>query len=69
MKASTLRELWSLISQTSHEALAHLSDSDLVGQLMTQLQKKQSLSQQEIILMKSYIGARTLLIRDIVQQA
>ncbi|ACB54243.1 hypothetical protein cce_4897 [Crocosphaera subtropica ATCC 51142] len=69
MNASTIRQLWSLISQTSHEALAHLSDSDLVGQLMTQLQNKQTLSQQEMLLMRSYIGSRTLLIREIVQQA
>ncbi len=69
MNSSTLRLLWSLISETSHLAIVHLSDSDLVGQLMTQLQKKQALSQQEILLMRSYIGARTLLIREIIQQA
>ncbi len=69
MNASTLRQLWSLISQMSHEALAHLSDSDLVGQLMTQLENKETLSQQEILLVRNYIGSRTLLIREIVQQA
>lgn len=36
---------------------------------MTQLQNKQTLSQQEMLLMRSYIGSRTLLIREIVQQA
>ena len=69
MNSSTMRQLWSLISETSHSAIVHLSDSDLVGQLITQFQKKQALSQQEIFLMRNYIGSRILLIREIVQQA
>ena len=69
MNASTIRQLWSLISQMSQETLAHLSDSDLVGQLMTQLENKETLSQQEMLLVRNYIGSRTLLIREIVQQA
>ena len=69
MNASTLRQLWSLIAEMPHEALVHLSDSDLVGQLMTQLQQQVAFSEQEILFMRNYIGSRTLLIREIVQQA
>jgi hypothetical protein len=63
--SKTLRQLWSLVEQTQSATLLRLSDSDLVKQLLTQLDSQQVLSSEEINSVNSYLWSRTNLIRDL----
>ncbi len=63
--SKTLRQLWSLVEQTQSSTLLRLSDSDLVKQLLTQLDSQQALSKEEINSVNSYLWSRTNLIRDL----
>ncbi|BAT55692.1 unknown protein [Nostoc sp. NIES-3756] len=63
--SKTLRQLWSLVEQTQSTTLLRLSDSDLVKQLLTQLDSQQVLSSEEINSVNSYLWSRTNLIRDL----
>jgi hypothetical protein len=65
VNSKTLRQLWALVEQTQSSKLLRLSDSDLVKQLLTQLNSQQVLSTEEISSVNSYLWSRTNLIRDL----
>jgi hypothetical protein len=67
MSSSILRQLWAVIGETQVSTLLKLSDTDLVKQLMKQLNSKTPLSGEESSTVNAYLSARTLLIRDLVQ--
>jgi hypothetical protein len=65
INANILRQVWSVVEQTQSTTLLRLSDSDLVSQLLTQLDKQQTLTSEEINSVNSYLFSRTHLIRDL----
>ena len=67
MNSSILRQLWAVIGETQVSTLLKLSDTDLVKQLMKQLDNRTPLSGEESSTVNAYLSARTLLIRDLVQ--
>lgn len=65
MNSSILRQLWSVIEETQSSLLLRLSDTELVKQLLSQLESRNSLSNEEAIAISGYIHSRTSLIRDL----
>ncbi|WP_242040258.1 hypothetical protein [Anabaena subtropica] len=65
MNSQILRQIWSLVEQTQSSTLLKLSDTDLVKQLLMQLDSQQALSCEEINSVNSYLFSRTNLIRDL----
>ncbi|ABA20811.1 conserved hypothetical protein [Trichormus variabilis ATCC 29413] len=65
VNSKTLRQIWSLVEQTQSSTLLRLSDTDLVKQLLRQLNSQQALSIEEINSVNSYLSSRTNLIRDL----
>ena len=67
LNAIMLRQLWSVVEETQAMVLLKLSDTDLVGQILTQLQGRSPLTSEEAQTLETYIGSRTSLIRDLAQ--
>ncbi|GAB1540053.1 hypothetical protein NUACC21_27220 [Scytonema sp. NUACC21] len=65
MNSSTLRYLWSVIEETQISTLLRLDDTDLVKQLLKQLDAKKLLSSEETNSVSTYLYSRTTLIRDL----
>ena len=65
MNSSILRQLWSVIEETQSSLLLRLSDTELVKQLLSQLESRNSLSNEEAIAISGYIHSKTSLIRDL----
>ena len=65
MNSSILRQLWSVIEETQSSVLLRLSDSELVKQLLSQLDSKNPLTNEEITTVAGYLHSRTSLIRDL----
>ncbi len=67
MNSSTLRQLWAVIEDTQAAVLLRLSDTDLVRQLLNQLECRKSISGEEMGTLRQYLHSRTSLIRDLAQ--
>lgn len=65
MNYSTIRHLWTVVEETQTNVLLRLSDTELVKQLLSQLDNKNPLSGEETSTMSAYILSRTSLIRDL----
>jgi hypothetical protein len=65
INSKILRQIWSVVEQTQSSTLLRLSDPDLVSQLLTQLDREQALSSEEINSVNTYLFSRTNLIRDL----
>lgn len=65
MNSSTLRQVWSVIEETQSSLLLRLSDTELVKQLLNQLDSRNPLTQEETIAVRGYLHSRTSLIRDL----
>lgn len=65
MNSSTLRYLWSVIEQTQTSTLLRLNDTDLVKQLLKQLDTKKALTSEESSTLSAYLYSKTPLIRDL----
>ena len=65
MNSSTVRQLWSVVEETQSSLLLRLSDTELVKQLLSQLESRNSLSNEEAIAISGYIHSKTSLIRDL----
>ena len=63
--SSILRSLWAVIEETQATLLLGLSDTDLINQLLRQLEDKKILSGEETKIVSAYIRSRTHLIRDL----
>jgi hypothetical protein len=62
-----LRQLWTVVEETQAMVLLRLSDTDLVRQILGQLQGRSPLTSEEANSLETYICSRTHLIRDIAQ--
>ncbi|MBW4586165.1 hypothetical protein G7B40_024855 [Aetokthonos hydrillicola Thurmond2011] len=67
MNSSTLRYLWSVVEQTQTNTLLKLNDTDLVKQLLKQLDASIALTSEETTTIRTYLYSRTTLIRDLAQ--
>ncbi|MEA5509807.1 hypothetical protein VB715_08525 [Crocosphaera sp. UHCC 0190] len=67
MNAAIIRQLWSIVEESSDKTVMSLNDSDLVNQLLHKLQARQYLSAEDWYVMSAYLSSRTLLIREIAQ--
>ncbi|GAA6623829.1 hypothetical protein [Scytonema sp. NUACC26] len=65
MRSSTLRQLWSVIEETQTSILLNFSDTELIQQLLKQLQNQKLLSGEELNTINVYLSSRIPLIRDI----
>ncbi|MBD2363599.1 hypothetical protein [Anabaena sp. UHCC 0399] len=65
INSKILRQIWSVVEQTQSSTLLRLSDPDLVSQLLTQLDREQALTSEEINSVNTYLFSRTNLIRDL----
>ncbi len=66
-RAVTMRYVWSVIEETETKTILSLNDTDLIGQLLKQLENKKLLSGEQINEMSTYISSRVPLIRDLAQ--
>ena len=66
-RAVTMRHVWSVIEETETKTILNLNDTDLIGQLLKQLENKKLLSSEQINEMSTYISARVPLLRDLAQ--
>ncbi|MEL6457778.1 MAG: hypothetical protein AAFQ91_05955 [Cyanobacteria bacterium J06621_15] len=66
-RAVTMRYVWSVIEETETKTILNLNDTDLIGQLLKQLENKKLLSSEQINEMSEYISSRVPLIRDLAQ--
>lgn len=64
MNTNRLRQLWSVIEETHAHLLQELNDSDLLNQLLNQLDIQQPLSHEEAQAVLNYLRVRLLLIRE-----
>ncbi|YAI81805.1 MAG: hypothetical protein ACQJCO_08455 [cyanobacterium endosymbiont of Rhopalodia sterrenbergii] len=65
MNISIIRQLWSIVEESSAKTLVNLDDSDLVSHLLKKLNAQYSLSLEDLQVMKVYFRSKTVLIRDI----
>ncbi|GAB1543560.1 hypothetical protein NUACC21_62350 [Scytonema sp. NUACC21] len=65
MNSSTLRQLWSVVEETQTSILLNFDDTDLIQQLLKQLQNQKLLSGEELSNIDAYLSSRVPLIRDI----
>ncbi|BAZ07055.1 hypothetical protein [Calothrix sp. NIES-3974] len=59
-----LRRLWGLIEETQSSTLLNFSDSELVQELIGQMEAKDLINTSETKLVRAYLHSRLLLIRD-----
>lgn len=67
MDIQIVRELWSVVEQTETNLLLNLNDNDLVTQIIERLKQFKSLNSHQYQFAKSYVSARTPLIRELAQ--
>lgn len=65
INSSLLRQLWSVVEETQANILLSFSDTELVQQLLRQLQFRGILSTEELTALSIYIDSRLVLIRDL----
>lgn len=67
MNTSIIRQLWSIVEESSAKTLVNLDDSDLISQLLKKLDAQHPLSSEDLQVMKVYFSSKTVLIRDIAR--
>lgn len=67
VNTSIMRQLWSIIEESSEKTLISLNDSDLVNQLLKKLNAQQNLSSEDCCLISAYLRSRTPLIREMAE--
>ncbi|MBH8553777.1 hypothetical protein I8751_15650 [Nostocaceae cyanobacterium CENA357] len=67
VNSNILRQLWSTVEQTQTSTLLGLNDTDLVKQLLGQMEKQKDLNSEETNTLSAYIYSKILLIRDLAQ--
>ncbi|MBE7379926.1 MAG: hypothetical protein F6J95_000765 [Leptolyngbya sp. SIO1E4] len=67
MSVETLRLLWSVVSETSPENVAGLSDEALIGSLLSRINSRLCLTLEDQTAVRSYLGSKRLLIREVIQ--
>lgn len=67
MDSTTLRLLWSVVEETQTNILLGLPETDLIKQIIRQVNSRRMLSGEETNTVSAYISSRTSLIRDLAQ--
>ena len=67
MNTSIIRQIWSIVEESSAKTLVSLNDSDLVSQLLKKLDEQHLLSSEDLQVTKVYFSSKTVLIRDIAR--
>ncbi len=67
MNSSILRQLWSVVEETQTNILLSFSDTELVQQLIAQLEFRGLLDTEEVGTVSAYLSSRLLLIRDMAR--
>ena len=67
MNTTIMRQLWSIIEETSEKTLTGLNDSDLINQIVTKLSSQQHLSSEDCSVINAYLRSRILLIREMAE--
>ncbi|WP_341528077.1 hypothetical protein WKK05_01610 [Nostoc sp. UHCC 0302] len=67
VNSKTLRYLWSIVEETQASTLLGLNDTDLVKQLLGQVESTKALDSEETTTLKAYICSKTSLIRDLAE--
>ncbi|MDJ0732242.1 MAG: hypothetical protein QNJ33_19880 [Crocosphaera sp.] len=67
MNTTIMRQLWSIIDESSGKTLTGLNDSDLINQIVTKLNTKQNLSSEDCGVINAYLRSRILLIRELAE--
>ncbi len=67
VNTTIMRQLWSIIEETSGKTLTGINDSDLINQILTKLSSKQHLSSEDCHVINAYLRSRILLIREMAE--
>ncbi len=67
MNSSILRQLWSVVEETQANILLSFGDTELVQQLVAQVESRGLLNTEEVGTVSAYLSSRLLLIRDMAR--
>ena len=67
VNTTIMRQLWSIINESSGKTLSGLNDSDLINQILSKLSSKQTLSSEDCCVINAYLRSRIPLIREMVE--
>jgi hypothetical protein len=67
INSSKLHQLWTVIDETQTNILLGFSDTELIQQLLRQLEGRGLVSYEEVSTISAYIGSRVPLIRDLAR--
>ena len=67
MNSSILRQLWSVVEETQANILLSFGDTELVQQLVAQIELRGLLNTEEVGTVSAYVSSRILLIRDMAR--
>lgn len=65
IESSIVRAVWSSVEALNHQVLLQLNDTDLIQQIMKQVERAATLSSQERQSLIDYVSSKVMLIRDI----
>ena len=67
IESGIMRIVWSSIETTNGNTWLQLSDTDLIYQIMRQVEKALTLTSEDRKTLMDYISSKTLLIRDMAE--
>jgi hypothetical protein len=67
MNSSILRQLWSVVEETQANMILSFGDTELVQQLVAQIELRGLLNNEEVGTVSAYVSSRLLLIRDMAR--
>ena len=65
LEFKVIREIWSSVEATDTITIMELDDSELVGTIEQQVERKSSLTSDDLNTLHNYIASRIPLIRDL----
>lgn len=66
LETKIIRMFWTLVEKSEPYSLLHLSDHELIEQLIYEVKRVVFLTADESKILSQYIGTRTILIRELV---
>ncbi len=67
MNTTIMRQLWSIIAESSGKTLTGLNDSDLINQILSKLSNQQNLSSEDCGVINAYLRSKILLVREMAE--
>ncbi len=67
MNTTIMRQIWSIISESSGKTLTWVDDSDLINQILSKLSSQQNLSSEDCGVINAYLRSKILLIREMAE--